>query len=161
MKRYQENRERELQRTKKYISAIYRNWYGEKPRKIFGEGIAIAAEKLAIGKILPKEGFKGILWAHSLKSTNSVSPAVSSFWMFDAFAFRDGKKCAIQITTSPFRQIRNHAAVSAFLKFFGLTLYMCTVNPDMKHYYLSKYDAADVPHTIMMTAGRVRRLRPI
>lgn len=150
-----------MQRAKKYVSAIYSNWFDEKPRRTFGRGIALPADKLAIGKILPKEGFKGILWAHSLKSRGSASPGASRFWMFDAFAFKEGKRCAIQITTSPSRQIRNRVAVSAFLKFFGMRLYVCTVNPDMKHYYLSKYDAENVPHTVMMTAVRVQRLRSI
>lgn len=160
-KRYQENREREVQRAKHYISTIYRNWFGEEPRNLFGTGTALAAERIAIEKILPKEGFRGILWAQSFSSKKSTSATVSSFWMFDAFAIKDRKKCAIQITTSPYRQIRNRASVSAFLKFFGLTLYVCTVNPDMKRYYLSKYEAEDVPHTVMMTAKRVTELKLI
>ena len=79
--------------------------------------------------------------------------------MFDAFAIRDGKKCAFQITTSPYRQIRNRAAVSAFLKFFDLTLYVCTVNPDLERYYLSQYEPDKVPHMVMMTAKRVKQLK--
>ena len=150
-----------MQRTKRYISTLYGNWFGEKPRNILGSGIALAAERIAIEKILPREGFRGILWAQSFGSKKSTSASVSSFWMFDAFAIKDRKKCAIQITTSPFRQIRNRASVSAFLKFFGLTLYVCTVNPDMKRYYLSKYDGEDVPHTVMMTAKRVRELKSV
>ena len=150
-----------MQRTKRYISTLYGNWFGDQPRNIFGSGIALAAERIAIEKILPREGFRGILWAKSFGSKKSTSASVSSFWMFDAFAIKDHKKCAIQITTSPFRQIRNRASVSAFLKFFGLTLYVCTVNPDMKRYYLSKYEAEDVPHTVMMTAKRVRELKSV
>lgn len=150
-----------MQKTKHYISTIYRNWFGGEPRTIFGAGIALLAERTAIEKILPREGFRDILWAQSFKSKKSASTAVNSFWMFDAFAIRDRKKCAIQITTSPNRQIRNRASVSAFLKFFGLTLYVCTVNPDMKRYYLSEYEAKDVPHTVIMTAKRVAELRHV
>jgi hypothetical protein len=159
--RYRKNRETEVQRTKGYIAAIYRNWFGERPRDLFGGGIALAAEKLAIEKILPKEGFKGILWAQSFGDKKSPSASAGSFWMFDAFAIKDHKKCAIQITTSPVRQMRNRASVSAFLKFFSLTLYVCTVNPDMKRYYIGEYNAEDVPHTVMMTAKRVSELKSI
>jgi hypothetical protein len=128
---------------------------------MFGTGIALTAEKLAVETILPKEGFKDILWAQSFKPRKSTSATVSSFWMFDAFAIRDGKKCAIQITTSPCRQIRNRAAVSAFLRFFGLTFYVCTVNPDMQRYYLSNYGADEVPNMVMMIAKRVSELKSV
>lgn len=81
--------------------------------------------------------------------------------MFDAFAIRDGKKCAIQVTTSPYRQIRNPVAVSAFLKFFCLGFYVCTVHPDMEHYYLSQYPAEEVPNMVMMTPEKVSKLRHV
>lgn len=66
--RYRKNRERELRKKRDYVSGLYQNWFGERPRRIFGTGIALTAEKLAIDTILPKEGFSNILWAQSFKS---------------------------------------------------------------------------------------------
>jgi hypothetical protein len=159
--RYSRNKYAEVERTKNYIAAIYRNWFGGTSRTKFGKGIAFSAEKISVEKILPKEGFRNILWATSFTSKRAANKGTSAFWMFDAFAVKDGRRCAIQITTSPVRQIRNRAAVSAFLKFFDLTLYVLTVKPDLARYYLSKYDARSVPNTVMMTLRRTRMLRPV
>lgn len=129
--RRKRNRKAEIEKTRKYISSIYREWFVGKARSTFGRDIAFLAEQTAVEEILPREGFTDILWATSFKSKRAKSGNVSSFWMFDGFALKDGQRCAIQITTSPYRQIRNRVAVSAFLKFFGLNLYVCTVNPDL------------------------------
>ena len=159
-KRYRENRENIIRTRGEYVRALYDNWFGGKPRNMFGAGVALAAERVAVKKILPKEGFRDILWAQEFKRKGSTSTA-GSFWMFDAFASREGKRCAIEVTISPHRQIRNRAAVSAFLRFFDLTLYVCTINPDLKRYYLSEYSASDVPQTVIMTTKRVKRMKTI
>jgi hypothetical protein len=157
--RYHRDNRGELQRAKGYISAIYDAWSGTKSRKIPRKNVIDFATRVAIKRILPREGFRNIIWGGSLKSRRTGLQSVTGFRMFDALAFKDQKPCAIQITTSPFRQIRNRAALSTFLKFFQLTFCVVSVKPDVSGYYLSEYDADHVPHTVIMTPRRVEQLK--
>ncbi|MGD0176518.1 MAG: hypothetical protein ABSC50_06810 [Candidatus Bathyarchaeia archaeon] len=158
-KRYRANNEKERLRVKKYVSAIYSRWYDGTPSQTIGHEKLLAAKKVAVEKILPKEGFRRILWPETV--TRGGHGNVTSFWVFDALAYKGGKPCAIQITTSPSRQIRNNAMVSAFLQFLGMQLYVCQVRPNLEEYHLSKYSSTEIPSAVVITMARMRELKRI
>jgi len=158
---YRRNREAMIKKTKEYVASIYRNWFGEIPRNLLGGRLGLSAERIAVQRILPEEGFTNILWAFSLNKAAKEKQTASNFGMFDAFAFKGNKRCAFQITTSPFRQIRNRTATSAFLKFFDLQFYICVVRPNLKQYYLGRYEADQIPLTIIMTPKRIAQLKSV
>jgi hypothetical protein len=155
--RYRTSKEADLQRVKRYVSSIYDKWLDGRSRT-FMDGVAVSAKSFAVERILPREGFKKILWAAAFHPNKT---AYGAFWVFDAFAFKAGRPCAVQITTSPFKQNRKPAEIAAFLKFFGLNLYVCTVKPDLAKYYLSRFDADHVPRTVSMTFDRLNRMKRI
>lgn len=157
--RYPANSERERLRVKKYMSALYSNWFEESPSRTIAREKLLAAKKVAVEKILPKEGFRRILWPEML--TLGETGDVTSFWVFDALAYKGGKPCAIQITTSPSRQIRNHAMVSAFLEFLGMTLYVCMIRPNLQEYHLSKYGPSEIPSAVVINLRRMRELKRV
>ncbi|MGA8903517.1 MAG: hypothetical protein WB661_00740 [Candidatus Bathyarchaeia archaeon] len=157
--RYRAHSEKERLRVKKYISTLYSNWFEESPSRTIAREKLPAAKKVAVEKILPKEGFRRILWPETL--TLGEKGNVTSFWVFDALAYKGGKPCAIQITTSPSRQIRNHAMVSAFLEFLGMTLYVCMIRPNLQEYHLSKYSPSEIPSAVVINLRRMRELKRI
>ncbi len=156
---YSANLEKERLRVKKYISALYSNWFGVSPSPTLVREKLLAAKKLAVERILPKEGFRGILWPGML--TTGETGNVTSFWVFDALAYKGGKPCAIQITTSPAHQIRNRAMVSAFLQFLGMKLYVCAVRPNLEEYHLIKYSPSEIPSAVVINLKRMRELKRV
>jgi hypothetical protein len=156
---YRTNSAKERLRVKKYLSTLYSNWFEKNPTPTINRENLLAAKKVAIEKILPKEGFRRIIWPGML--TPDESRDVTSFWVFDALAYKIGKPCAIQITTSPSHQIRNHVMLSAFLQFLGMKLYVCQVRPNLEEYYLSSYTPSDVPSAIVITLKRMRELKRV
>ncbi len=158
-KRYPANSEKERLRAKKYISTIYSGWFEGKPSPTIDHERIFAAKRVALEKILPKEGFRKILWPQGLRSREQGDAA--SFWVFDALAYKGGRPCAIQITTSPSRQIRNHAAVSAFLQFLGMNLYVCVVRPNLEEYHLSMYSPSEIPSAVVTNLKRMRELKRV
>jgi hypothetical protein len=157
--RYQESSEKERLRMRKHVSAVYSRWYEGNPSQAIGHGRLLAAKKLAIERILPKEGFRRILSPEKVVGSRILDTA--SFWVFDALAYKAGKPCAIQITTSPSRQIRNHAILSAFLEFLGMKLYVCTVRPNLEEYDLRKFDPREIPSAVVMNLKRIRELKQV
>lgn len=157
--RYGANREKERVRVKKYVSTLYSSWFEGNPSPTIGREKILAAKKLAVERILPKEGFRRILWPGMLSPGQTLD--ATGFWVFDALAYKGGKPCAVQITTSPSHQVRNRAKLSAFLQFLGMQLYVCQVRPNLEEYHLSKYSPSEIPSAVVINLRRMRELKRI
>jgi len=157
--RYRADNEKERLRVKKYISALYSSWFGDYPTLTVDHEKRLAAKKVAVENILPKEGFRRILSPEML--TSSETGNATSFWVFDVLAYKGGKPCAVQITTSPSRQIRNRTMVSAFLQFLEMKLYVCQIRPNLREYRLSKYSPSEIPSAVVVNLKRMRELKRV
>lgn len=81
------------------------------------------AEELVIEKILPSMGF-----------TDIFRP--SKDFYFDTLARKNGKICAIEVTTHQRKTLKKYRI--RFLEYFGLPFFMFFVKPDYSRYFVIK-----------------------
>jgi len=155
--------------TRRRMGKIYELWHGndqyQNRQGLFKSNIilGIKAEEVAFQKILPQEGFKNILWTRNLltRHNNNLRPArfSANFPCIDFFGEKNGTKCAIEVTTTPYRHFMNYRGTRKLTQFFGLRYFICFIKPNLEEYILLEFKRS--PSSFLLSEKHIPLIRKI